>query len=768
MPDIEINDLNTIGIVSDAHAFQLPPEAWTRALNMRMAEEGVERLLGWEQTLGTLPILNDSFTKVLLEFNGVDGSTTITDTAAGASGAHTWTAAGGAQLDTAAFKYGGASLLCTAAGDYVSMADHADLAIGSSDVTIECFFNTTALTGTVAWMFGQTDNFAAAAATSFRCQRSSGDKIAFAFYEDDASFHQLVSTTSFTDAVNPGWHHLAAVIHNGTFTLYIDGVSEGGTSLVVSVLNSLNALSVGRLGEFANNTWRGWIDGFKISIGVARYTANFSPPAFESLSLTQAAPHFAMPIRTSAATFWLYASLDKIFAYDGSTYANITRQTASIDVDYTGSETREINGTLLGGTPIINNGTDIPQYWTGIALSSKMSDLSNWPSTLRAKVVRAFGPFLVAINVTKSGTNLPHMVKWSHPADPGTLPSSWDETDPTLDAGEFELPDVDAGILLDALPLSETLYLYKESSVWKMRFVGGRDIFSTGQAAWLTTTGILAPRCVCVTGDGKRHVWASQDDILWHDGNQVRSLLTNRRRKELFNAIDTSNYLNCFIFTNPLRSEVWFCYPTSGNTHPDKAMIFNYQFGGEQWPTTDADGITFRNATIGAIQGASDELWSDGTDIWDDDTGPWSQLARRRVVLCGTDAGKFYKLDNGATRDGTPFTGTLQRTGLSVTGKKRNGEWVVDHYVNKLVRRLWPKISGGAVNVRLGTQELVDGPITWSPVAVHDPSANLYADPGPIGGAAIGVEFSSDVAFRISGYSLELQTLGRFRSGLRS
>src|SRR5262245_3032440 len=54
---------------------------------------------------------NDASTKVLLSFDGADASTTITDTAAGGA-AHTWTAAGNAQIDTAQFKFGGSSLLC--------------------------------------------------------------------------------------------------------------------------------------------------------------------------------------------------------------------------------------------------------------------------------------------------------------------------------------------------------------------------------------------------------------------------------------------------------------------------------------------------------------------------------------------------------------------------------------------------------------------------------------------------------------------------------
>lgn len=470
------------------------------------------------------------------------------------------------------------------------------------------------------------------------------------------------------------------------------------------------------------------------------------------------APHFAVPIRTSAATFWLYVSLTKAYGYDGTTHTDVTRAAG----DYTGSETREWNGTLLANIPILNNGIDIPQFWSTIALGTKLANLTNWPATTRAKVIRAFGPFLMAFNITKAGSNFPHMIKWSHPADPGTIPASWDETDPTRDAGEFELPDVNSGLLLDGLPLGEIMYAYKESSIWKVRFVGGSDIFSPGQAAWLTTTGILAPRCVTITGDGKRHVFASQDDILWHDGNQVKSLLTERRKKEIFNAIDTTNYINCFMFTNPNANEVWFCYPTSGNTHPNKAVIFNYARGGDQWPITDADGITFRNGVIGNVQGAGDERWSDGSDLWSDDTGPWSTLARRRVILCGTNATKFYNLDKGATRDGTSFTSTLQRLSLAVTGKKRNGEWIVDFDQMKMADRIWLKARGGPISVRMGVQQSVEGAVTWNTAVSHDPTTGNFVDAGPTSGRAISLEFSSSASMRLDGYSLDVIPMGQF------
>lgn len=474
------------------------------------------------------------------------------------------------------------------------------------------------------------------------------------------------------------------------------------------------------------------------------------------------APHFALPIRTSAQIFWLYVSLTKAYSYDGTTHTNITRQSAGVDVDYTGQATEQWNGTLLGGVPIINNGADVPQFWSPVALGTKLANLTNWPATLRAKVVRAFGPYLVVIYVTKAGVVYPHMFKWSHPADPGTVPTSWDETDPTKDCGEFDLPDVNAGLLVDCLPLGDSMFVYKDTSTWKIRFVGGRRIFDPGLSAWLTTSGILAGRCVAVTGDGKWQVVATQDDIIRHNGNDVQTLLTGRQRVRLFNEIDTTNYGTSFLFDNPLTKEVWFCYPGAGASQPDRALVINYGQGGDIWPITEADGITFRNAVVGPIESPSEDDWEANENLWDDDDGPWSDLRRRRVVLCGTDESLLFDLDNGVTRNGVGFTGTIQREGLALVGRKRNGDWIEDHQVEKLSKRIWPKIQGGPVNVRVGTQLTVNGAVTWTSPLSFDPSADVYIDPGEIFGRALAVEFSSTNTWRIDGFKYDIQTLGQF------
>lgn len=508
----------------------------------------------------------------------------------------------------------------------------------------------------------------------------------------------------------------------------------------------------------------GWVETF-----------NAPPPTIE--------PHFTFPVVTTTQVLWPYVSLTAAAVWDGAVHNDITRVSGA----YTASDTYQWNGTMLGEVLVLNDGIDQPQAWLP-PYTGKLINLPNftnfaqanpppgWASgniNRTAKVIRAFGSFLIAIDITSNDTtgvvaNHPHRVLWSHPADPGGVPKSWDVTDTTVDAGSIDLPDVNAGILMDILPLGSTMYCYKEASIWKMRFVGGQSIFDFGQSSWITTAGLLGQRCVCVTGDGTKHVLATQDDIIWHNGNNVQSILNNRQRRRLQNEIDTTNFYQSFIFANPFNNEVWFCYPSNGNLYPNKALIMNYkQAGGNDFVVTEADGITFRNAAVGTIETPNLEKWDDGTDTWDQFTGPWSVRERRRVVVVNPPAKKFYNFGVGTLRDGVPFTTTLQRDGLALIGKKRDGSPIVDHRRMKTFMRAWPKIitaaAGNTINVRFGAQQTVDGAIAWGLAKAFNPATDVFADPGPVTGRAVGIEYSATgILWRMDGYKLDMNILGEY------
>lgn len=476
------------------------------------------------------------------------------------------------------------------------------------------------------------------------------------------------------------------------------------------------------------------------------YTQVFGTPTVQ--------PHFLVGVASLTGQLWVYTSTSKAYVTDGVTHTNITRSSAGNDVNYTAGAGQDWNSTFIGGILILNNGSDVPQYWATSSSAVRLADLTNWPSFLRARVVRSFGPYLMALNITASGVSQPHNVRWSHPADPGTIPSSWDITDPTVDAGSVDLPDIESGIILDGLPLQGRFYVYKENSVWRFRGVGGRFIFE--QDAFLETTGLLCSRALAVTGDGKRHIFASQDDIVLHDGNGMRSLLDKRLKRTLFGAIDVANYRTSFMMIYPLKNEAWFCYPETGNSFPNRAIIYNYL--NDRITEGDCD---WRAASQGVIQTSDSETWNSTSGTWDEDLQAWSNSARRKVVLARTAVSEFALLDDGTTRDGVVFTGTLQRTGLGIIGRKRTGEWIEDFQQRKLVTRLWPKVSGGAVSIRVGSHAVPDGAITWSAAQVFDPATQLFVD-FIVEGAAIALEISGTTPFKVDGYKIEMELTGNF------
>jgi hypothetical protein len=225
----------------------------------------------------TIALGNDTFTKVLLHFDGTDAATAITDVNAGGS-EHTWTANGNAQIDTAQSKFGGASALFDGTGDYISTPDHADFELGSSDFTVDCWFNCTATAGTARAITGKaSDGFAA----GWLIRREAANVIAV--YLRDSSLAGaafLTGTTQFTNLLNTGWHHIALTRSGSTWTLFIDGVAEATRTESFTVSDNAILLSVGSWGTSGgNDLWTGWIDEFRLSVGIARWTSAFQPPS---------------------------------------------------------------------------------------------------------------------------------------------------------------------------------------------------------------------------------------------------------------------------------------------------------------------------------------------------------------------------------------------------------------------------------------------------------------------------------------------------------
>lgn len=214
---------------------------------------------------------NDAFTKVLLHFDGANGGTAFPDVAAGGS-PHTWSAVN-AVTATANAKFG-TSALQTVAG-YISTPDSADFSLGSSDFTVDFWINHNGTSGLVG-LAGQLDVVGNVDSQSIYIYRT-GVTGTISVSIRTAGIVGLTSTTVF--ASTSIWNHIAIVRSGSTVRLFVNGVQEASASISGPVNDSSTNWGIGRIGE--NSSFPAssvLIDEFRLSVGVARWTSNFTPP----------------------------------------------------------------------------------------------------------------------------------------------------------------------------------------------------------------------------------------------------------------------------------------------------------------------------------------------------------------------------------------------------------------------------------------------------------------------------------------------------------
>lgn len=468
-------------------------------------------------------------------------------------------------------------------------------------------------------------------------------------------------------------------------------------------------------------------------------------------------PEFIMNVPGVGESFWIYASLDEVSVYEGGVHTDIT----GVSGPYNAVNGRDINGTILGGIPIINNGVDDPQYWT-LDVGDNLADLTAWPANFTAKQLIAFGSYLVALNLTDAGVILANAIQWSHKAEPGTLPSSWDYTDPAVDAGRLELTDAKGGEIKWAALLGDELIIYKNRSTHSLRFVVGNEIFRP--TLLLTNSGVLAQRCACAYDKGRGHFVVTEDDIIVHSGTKDAMSIVDEINKDfIFNNLDPTNFLNAYVFDNPRTKECFFCFPTVGNTYPDLAAVWSYRERGQnKWSFRPWNGVS---TDFGTITDSTGTVWDDATYTWDSVTAeqPWARESQNVGVFVDRTAKMAFRLDTGFAYGSTTPTAFVERIGLSIDGKDRDGSPKGSFNTLKQCVRLWPKISSTVpITVLMGSQQTMDPSeaVVWS-TKTWNPG-DKYLDFVVVGRLlAVRYEWTANVPVTISGQTFEINVLAK-------
>ena len=461
-------------------------------------------------------------------------------------------------------------------------------------------------------------------------------------------------------------------------------------------------------------------------------------------------PYHVVPVIISGVRYWIYASLAKIYCVTitaGSTvHTDLTRGSGG---DYSATA-NSWTSTVLGGIPILNPGntTDPPQQWD-LNTANNFGALSNWPASTYCKSMRAYKNFLVALNVTKSTTNYPYMVKWSHPADPGAVPASWDHTDATKDAGEFDLAD-GYDQIIDGLALRDSLMIYKENSVWRLDFTGGAYVHRASKV--MGTSGAMNRNCIAEI-DGY-HIVLTTNDIIMHDGIQANSILDKVTRRWLFKNIDVDQAYQSFVFKNPFFNEVYICFCSIGQTVPGTAIVYNYRDRTVSKRTLPS----IHHANFGQVDDTLAATWAADPDPWSSDLTLWNGGDNvpntSRVLMAGHDT-KLFLLDGSSSFDGAAPSAYLERRGLSFDAPEKI----------KLIKGVRPRIvgnTGDTVTVKIGSQD--DPYDTPTYTTMTHTIGETVRNNCMVAGRYISVRFESGTAYnwRLDSYDLEVDTIGEW------
>jgi hypothetical protein len=210
-------------------------------------------------------VVDDNYTKSLLHLDGVDGSTTFTDEARG----KVWTPLGTARIKTEQSKFGGASAFFDGSGSYIETPNSLDFEPGAEPFTIDFWIYPLDTGSTSPYLAG----------------KSLPD---FGQGYDIRLYNQTIHVVgvngwdtnirSDASATINAWHHIAVSSTADTVYLFIDGVQKG--TCPRSTIASQNIpFRIGLTTNYGGTAFNGYLDEFRFSKGIARWTANFTPPA---------------------------------------------------------------------------------------------------------------------------------------------------------------------------------------------------------------------------------------------------------------------------------------------------------------------------------------------------------------------------------------------------------------------------------------------------------------------------------------------------------
>lgn len=600
----------------------------------------------------------DAYTKLLIHFDGVDSATAYT-----AETGQTVTFEGTAQLDTAQKKFGLSSLLLDGNSDYVTVPDSDDWYF-DGDFTIDCWFCFNAVpdeeeSQAICGQYVDEDNrwrISISRSTgenfhkiSLRHKTSSSDTI---FFTKELS-SLLVADTQY---------HLAVVRSGNNFYIFLDGEQVSTTEVDSdSWVNIVSPLYIGKHGT--GYYFNGWIDEFRISKGIARWTSDFSvlerqygdTEIMAGRELTREGIRYNIRIGLETVEYYQSGISD---------WTDITGKSL------TGS-TNDLVDTavpVLSGKRIlcIANGIDAIRKWTG---TGNTEDLGGTPPV--AKFIQEYKTYLVCAHIL-GGTDIAQRVQWCDTADPET----WDSGN----AGSVDL--IEDGEDITGLSLfGDYVSVHKPSSIYLGSLVSSNDIFRFDRRS--VGKGTIANHTIINLPTGEQ-IYLADDGLRLFNGVSA-PLVSSTANEEIRDGLNKEYAFKSWAVLVSEEDEVWIGIPIGSETTPDTIYKYNYVTG-----KLYKDTRTSITAAWRAITAQSSVTWDELVGSWDEQTWRWNDAfvnASFTDIFFGDISGNAYKVDRTSKNDGSAEIEAIW------SGKDYQGD-EIGQMCRWLELQLWAKGSG--------------------------------------------------------------------------
>ncbi len=218
-------------------------------------------------TSATVGVRTDSnYSDLVLALPLVGNADDVSNQINSGSTTKTITANGNAAASSVAANFYGGSYYFDGSGDYLSVPDNADFNFGTGDSTIEMWVYPTLISGTA-------ENLITRGTSGY-----SGFIMSVTNFLDstDGGSSWNVNITFDNPLVVNVWQHVAVCRSGSTWTVYINGVENGSSTVDANaVVSSAQTLTIGQ--RTGQTDFKGYLSDIHIYKGVAKYTENFIP-----------------------------------------------------------------------------------------------------------------------------------------------------------------------------------------------------------------------------------------------------------------------------------------------------------------------------------------------------------------------------------------------------------------------------------------------------------------------------------------------------------